>query len=333
MGEMARVLGDLFKSVSEIASAVLPIFTLGSILYGLIKWLCRGARVMNYLNRKPDASKILKLFDNDHIVMKLDSVAQTKAYFSKELIVATINEYLKKSHKREMGGSASALCAIGVIPLLFMGVEKYVDNIVNYYKGLGEEWVILWNVYLLFLIAVSIALLVAFIFVVWKYAKFQLYELRSAQLADRWNVSQASLDRLTELVSPQVEYIFIDATMSKASRMRQVSVGNGELKFQSYVPQWLWDDRPESEFRLSFQYDYAGVVTKYVKMMVERGFGASQDVICFVYSEYGITAVQVVAALEDIGISAYYIGQLDGRLSQVRRVVMEMNILRECGLL
>ena len=115
--------------------------------------------------------------------------------------------------------------------------------------------------------------------------------------------------------------------------MRQVGVGNGELKFQSYVPQWLWDDRPESEFRLSFQYDYAGVVTKYVKMMVERGFGASQDVICFVYSEYGITAVQVVAALEDIGISAYYIGQLDGRLSQVRRVVMEMNILRECGLL
>ena len=68
-------------------------------------------------------------------------------------------------------------------------------------------------------------------------------------------------------------------------------------------------------------------------MMVERRFGASRDVICFVYSEYGIAAAQVVAALEEIGVSAYYIGQLNGRLSQVRRVVMEMNILRKCGLL
>lgn len=326
-------MADFFKIVSDIASAIVAIVGVFGIVGGLIKRLKRGALAINFLNRKPDTSKILNLFDNNKIDVELDSVAKAKEYFSKELISATINEYSTKSHKWKMGDSAFALCAIGVIPLLFVGLGKYVDYIVNYYKGLGEEWVVLWNGYLLLLIVALVALLIVFIIAVWKFVKVQLYEIRSVQLADRWSVSQASLDQLSELVPPQVEYAFIDATMSKASRMRQVGVGNGELRFQSYVPQWLWGDRPKSEFRLSLRHDYAGVVTKYVRMMVERRFGASRDVICFVYSEYGITAVQVVAALEDVGISAYYIGQLDGRLSQVRRVVMEMNILRKCGLL
>lgn len=324
---------DFFKIVSEIASAIVAIVTVFGIIVGLIKRLRHGALAINFLNRKPDPSKMLNLFDNDNIVAKLDSVAKAREHFSKELIAAAINEYSTKSHKYKMGDSALALCAIGVIPLLFVGLGKHVDYIVNYYKGLGEEWVVLWNGYLLLLIVASIALPIVFIIAVWKFVKVQLYEIRSVQLADRWSVSQASLDQLSELVSPQVEYAFIDATISKASRARQVGVGNGELKVQSYVPQWLWDDRSESEYRLSFRHDYAAAVKKCVQIMVERRFGASRDVICFVYSEYGITAVQVVAALEEIGVSAYYIGQLDGRLSQVRRVVMEMNILRKCGLL
>lgn len=333
MDEMARVLGDLFKSVSEIAAAVLPIFTVGGILYGLIKWLWSGARVMNYLNRKPDASKILKLFDNDHIVMKLDSVAKAKAYFSKELIIATINEYSTKSHKREMSNSTSWLCVIIASALLDATLVKIVDYLVDNYKGGGGEWSIVINMYLLVLLGTSIALLLVLLIAVCKYIKFQVYEFRSGQLVDRFKLSKVSLDRLREVVSPQVEYAFIDATISKASRMVQVGIGNDDLKLQSYIPQWLWDDRSESEFRLSLRYDYVAQVKKYVQIMAERRFGASRDVICFVYSEYGIAAAQVVTALEQIGISAYYIGQLDGRISQVRRVVMEMNILRKCGLL
>lgn len=324
---------DFLKTVNEIASAIVAIAAVFGIIAGLIKWLKRGVLAINFLNRKPDASKILNLFDNDNIVAKLDSVAKAREHFSKELIAAAINEYSTKSHKHKMSESTFFLCAIGVIQLLFVGVEKFVDKIVNYYKELGEEWVFLSNAFLLLLIAASIFFVVVFMLAVWQFFKFQLYEIRSRRLVDRWKVSQVSLDRLTEIVTPQVEYAFIDATISKAYRARQVGVGNGELKVQSYVPQWLWDDRSESEYRLSFRPDYAAAVKKSVQMMVERRFGASRDVICFVYSEYGIAAAQVVAALEEIGVSAYYIGQLDGRLSQVRRVVMEMNILRKCGLL
>ncbi|MEZ7673407.1 hypothetical protein O3684_08565 [Pauljensenia sp. 20925_1_27] len=288
---------------------------------------------INFLNRNPNASKILRLLDDDNIVVELNSVVKAKEYFSKELVVATIRKYLTKSHKREMSDSTSWFCVIIVSALLYVTLVKIVDYLVDNYEGEGGELSIAVKMYILLLLGASVALLLVALIAVFKCIKFQLYEFRSAQLVDRFKLSQVSLDRLCEAVSPQVEYAFIDATISKASRMVQVGLGSDDLKLQSYIPQWLWDDRCESEFRLSFRYDYGAEVTKYVQIMAERRFGASRDVICFVYSEYGIAAAQVVAALEQIGISAHYIGQLSGRLSQVRRVVMEMKILRECGLL
>lgn len=333
LGEVVRVLGSVITSVSGFAEIIIPIITVIGIIDGLIKQLKRGAYVINFLNRNPNASKILNLLDNDNIVMELNSVVKAKEYFSKELVVATISKYSTKSHKREMSNSTFCLCVIIVSALLYATLVELVDYLVDNYKGGGGEWSIVINMYLLVLLGTSIALLLVLLIAVCKYIKFQVYEFRSGQLVDRFKLSKVSLDRLREAVSPQVEYAFIDATISKASRMVQVGIGNDDLKLQSYIPQWLWDDRSESEFRLSLRYDYAAQVKKYVQIMAERRFGASRDVICFVYSEYGIAAAQVVTALEQIGISAYYIGQFSGRLSQVRRVVMEMKILRECGLL
>ena len=93
---------DFLKTVNEIASAIGAIAVVIGIIASLIRWLKRRALAINFLNRKPDASKILNLFDNDNIVAKLDSVSKAREHFSKELIAAAINEYSTKSHKHNV---------------------------------------------------------------------------------------------------------------------------------------------------------------------------------------------------------------------------------------
>ena len=88
-----------------------------------------------------------------------------------------------------------------------------------------------------------------------------------------------------------------------------------------------------TEYRQSQREDYTDLVGRIVESYVNKRFSKDRGVVCFVYSEFGITAVEATYALKRIGITAYCIGKSDGCEIELSRTAMEIALLRECGLL
>ena len=55
--------------------------------------------------------------------------------------------------------------------------------------------------------------------------------------------------------------------------------------------------------------------------------------LCFVFSQAGITAAFVTHLLWSRGLQAFYIGQTNGYQSEVRETIREIRMLRESGLI
>jgi hypothetical protein len=141
-----------------------------------------------------------------------------------------------------------------------------------------------------------------------------------------------SLNSIVTTLNYGQEYLFIDATV-RSSVPLSLSIGdsNNVLMLERI------DEREYENFSwcglLKIWFGFSDKkVARLVKNFLQPYESSRQDLVCFVYSRYGLSAVQVTKALQNCGISAHYIGKLDGRTKELSRTIKEVELLRACGL-
>ena len=79
---------------------------------------------------------------------------------------------------------------------------------------------------------------------------------------------------------------------------------------------------------------YKECVIRLVSAFVQRFTeGRGEDVTVFVFSEYGVTSVEVVNALCNQGFVAYDLGHVSDRERIFMRSITQMTLLWECDLM
>lgn len=141
-----------------------------------------------------------------------------------------------------------------------------------------------------------------------------------------------SLNSIVTTLNCGQEYLFIDATV-RSSVPLSLSIGDSN----NVIMLACIDEREYENFsRLGMLKIWFGLSNKKVDRLAENFLQAHessrQDLVCFVYSRYGLSAVQVTKALQSCGISAHYIGKIDGRTKELSRTIKEIELLRACGL-
>ena len=79
--------------------------------------------------------------------------------------------------------------------------------------------------------------------------------------------------------------------------------------------------------------DYDEVAGQLVDSFLSKALIRDSELVCFVFSQAGITAVLVTQLLRSKGLRAFYIGQTNGYQSEVRETIREIRMLRESGLI
>ena len=79
--------------------------------------------------------------------------------------------------------------------------------------------------------------------------------------------------------------------------------------------------------------DYDEVAGQLVDSFLSKASIRDSELVCFVFSQAGITAVLVTQLLRSKGLRVFYIGATNGYESEVRETIREIRILRESGLI
>ena len=141
-----------------------------------------------------------------------------------------------------------------------------------------------------------------------------------------------SLNSIVTTLNYRQEYLFIDATV-RSSVPLSLSIGDGNnVLMLERIDEWEYENFSwHGLLKIWFGFSDKEVA-RLVKNFLQPYESSRKDLVCFVYSRYGLSAVQVTKALQNCGISAHYIGKLDGRTKDLSRTIKEVELLRECGL-
>ena len=141
-----------------------------------------------------------------------------------------------------------------------------------------------------------------------------------------------SLNSIVTTLNYRQEYLFIDATV-RSSVPLSLSIGDGNnVLMLERIDEWEYENFSwHGLLKIWFGFSDKEVA-RLVKNFLQPYESSRKDLVCFVYSWYGLSAVQVTKALQNCGISAHYIGKLDGRTKDLSRTIKEVELLRACGL-
>ncbi len=141
-----------------------------------------------------------------------------------------------------------------------------------------------------------------------------------------------SLNSIVTTLNYRQEYLFIDATV-RSSVPLSLSIGDGNnVLMLERIDEWEYENFSwHGLLKIWFGFSDKEVA-RLVKNFLQPYESSRKDLVCFVYSRYGLSAVQVTKALQNCGISAHYIGKLDGRTKDLSRTIKEVELLRACGL-
>lgn len=145
-------------------------------------------------------------------------------------------------------------------------------------------------------------------------------------------MNRMSLNSIVTTLNYRQEYLFIDATV-RSSVPLSLSIGDGNnVLMLERIDEWEYENFSwHGLLKIWFGFSDKEVA-RLVKNFLQPYESSRKDLVCFVYSRYGLSAVQVTKALQNCGISAHYIGKLDGRTKDLSRTIKEVELLRACGL-
>ena len=159
-------------------------------------------------------------------------------------------------------------------------------------------------------------------------------DIRSAAVAFLYNVERVPLAAIPCCVEQGKDYIFLDATIRKRHQVPFMGTAD---RVQTLLDHGAMTDEvatlQKSEVKQIQADDYDEVAGQLVDSFLSKALTRDSELVCFVFSRAGITAVLVTQLLRSKGLRAFCIGQTDGCECEVRETIQEIRLLRESGLI
>ena len=187
--------------------------------------------------------------------------------------------------------------------------------------------------YALLIISCSlIVILFLLLYIAIEYPSRLLRRLRALRLLSQKKVKELSLNAILSNLNYGQQYLFIDATVCSGIQSSPVMGNSNDVSILACIEGQQRESLRRSEF---WQSRSKGADERIVDLVMsflwEKGlFG--KDLVYFVYSRYGLSAIQVTSVLQNRGFNAHYIGKIDGRSKELARAIKEIELLRACGL-
>ena len=249
------------------------------------------------------------------------------------LVEEIVRSYSKKRH-RVISGTFDTLAA-----LAFSVSSAYwlIVLVEEWFKGLGEARLVRAVLAGVGFVAPGFALLDLILLI-----GLLVYMLRVVYLRIRsWRyrkVSQARefpISYVRELISSKKRFLFMDATL--CSGYYPVVTGQCSAVRSLLAAAYAGGDACElrrTELDQVKEKGYKESVIRLVSAFVQQFIGGrGEDVTVFVFSEYGVTSVEVVNALCNQGFVAYDLGHISDRERIFMRSITQMTLLWECDLM
>lgn len=287
------------------------------------------------LRYKIRAHKYLSLIDN---VEGLDDDSRKSANSLKNALfddvkVDMIQAYLNERYKRRIDRFTAELLVYTVAWLIVASLFTFAEHLLKLSEG---EAIVLSDVktqYALMIMACSfITMLIILGYIVIKFSSWCLRVLCAFILLSRKKMRELSLSAILSNLNPGQPYLFIDATVRSGIPSLPI-VGNSNIvSILSCIEEQKAQNISRSELRQGFRKDADKMVTDLVMNFLWEKELFGKDVVYFVYSRYGLSAIQVASVLRTRGFAAHYIGKSDGRSKELARAIKEIELLRACGL-
>ncbi len=322
---------NLFTEVLSIITAVVTILTAieefmhrRSAQSSSYRWALRGKKLV--AAEHLDILRRNNLTDDDLKSQRLMSL------LSQDSLVEVIESYVADKYSRTtspMVQKLRYLCVNSLVVTLLLHTLPYLNRLVSseqFNRNVSAlmPLTIIYGSYILWLIIQMIVVIVRRVF----------YLVRSVRIMTSRSVVPVALSKVRSYVTSSGRFVFVDATL----RSGVVMIGGPTINSSdSLLGLSDIDDEKvvlvKTEYRQSQREDYVDMVARTVESYVNNRFDKDRNVVCFVHSEFGITAVEATHAFNNIGITAYCIGRSDGCERELSRTVAEIALLRECGLI
>lgn len=266
-------------------------------------------------------------FDN------VPSVGALREGLARGLVEEIARSYSKKRH-RIISGTFDTLAAlafsVGSAYWLIVLVEEW-------FKGLGKARLVQAVLARLGFVAQGFALFEFILLIGLVVYMLRVFYLRIRSRRYR-KVSQARevpISYVRELISTKKRFLFMDATLCSGYYpvMTDQCSAVRSLLTAAYAEGDACKLR-RTELGQVKEKGYKECVIRLVSAFVQRFTeGRGEDVTVFVFSEYGVTSVEVVNALCNQGFVAYDLGHVSDRERIFMRSITQMTLLWECDLM
>lgn len=324
-------------SVGRFVSFIIPAISSVAIAIEKTQTILRGfdSNGLFGIGNKIRAKKYLTLIDN---VEDLDdgncrSVKSLKNVLFDDVKVDMIQAYLDERYKRRIDRFTSELLVYSVAWFVVVSLLAFAKHLLKPSEGGALVLSDVKTQYALLIIACSlIVILSLLLYIAIEYPSRLLRRLRALRMLSQKKVKELSLNAILSNLNHGQQYLFIDATVCSGIQSSPVMGNSNDVSILACIEGQQRESLRRSEFwqSLSKAADER-IVDLVMSFLWEKGlFG--KDLVCFVYSRYGLSAIQVTSVLQNRGFNAHYIGKIDGRSKEVVRTIKEVELLRACGL-
>lgn len=287
------------------------------------------------ISYKIRAHKYLGLIDD---VDALDSDNRKSAVLLKnalfeDLKVDIIHAYLDERYKRWVSRFTSELLLYSVAWFIVLSSVVFAENVLKLSEGKAIDFSDVKSLYALTVLLCSLVLILPLGWYILIELPLRIVRfLYASILRSRKKIRQLSLIAILSNLNPGQQYLFIDATVCSGFPPSPVIGNSNDVSFLACIEGRQRESLWGSELLQSLRSDAdERIVDLVMSFLWEKGlFG--KDLVCFVYSRYGLSAIQVTSVLRDRGFNAHYIGNVDGQSKELARAIKEVELLRTCGL-
>ena len=256
-----------------------------------------------------------------------------------DAVQAVLKSYLYKKYRQQ--SSSAALCGIAVVSLVYWGMSSLLlKDSEGVWKS--QPFAVIFACIISFFFFILFVCSILCGFLLWWTDSSTLPGIPSYYCRKRLlrtvGIREIPLYELNAIAARKKEFVFVDATirvgyltsvLESAPRVICLCDSLGTvLEDVSTTSELLKSERQQSA-----AYDYQSLVEKLLCESIENRVKAREKALCFfVFSEQGITSIEVTQHLREHGYEAYNLGKTENRLALLKRKVEELSILRECGI-
>lgn len=324
---------DLIATVVGIAVAI---FTLGKYVNDLYKAMKNGGDLKSWFSygRKVKGLKYLRVFQKRSALGSRTEISNSvRQQLTREIAKDVIHSYcigrrvsrISRSSRDQLGIVFSVFGLFGIV--VASAVLRKITNVAPAKQELINSVIIMLSFWI---VAMLCVLALQSIVLVWRLVD----DHKSTSELIRLQVVQVPLDSIPYCLEKDKDYIFLDATIRERY---QVPFMGTEDRVQMLLDHGVAADGDvalkKSEGKQIKADDYEEVAGKLVDSFLAKTLEPGCELVCFVFSQAGITAAYVTHLLWRRGMQAFYIGQTNSYQSEVRETIREIRMLRESGLL